>query len=231
MQCFLKSKYIKVELSVIKIGELLRKLWSLRSCFLILPPGPLAPQGIKGAVKCDVSKHWCTLQWCARRGWVIAHENWTSCDGPHEIFPTILRKCIGPRGFTSFDTSAHYCLVFMVSETLYNTTVIRYNAVFVVYTTLTLNTPTQLVFDNNTRCNDNTNQVRSCVFKIRAPDDSNVKLTLTEIQIKGVNMGIDFAAGFVVYNVVGGRPERSANCSRVRSIFLYTGFLSLVQNL
>ena len=39
MQCFLKSKYIKVELSMIKIGELLRKLWSLRSCFLILPPG------------------------------------------------------------------------------------------------------------------------------------------------------------------------------------------------
>ena len=79
MQCFLKSKYIKVELSMIKIGELLRKLWSLRSCFLILPPGAFTPQGIKGAVKRDVSKHWCTLQWCASRGWVIAHENWTSC--------------------------------------------------------------------------------------------------------------------------------------------------------
>ena len=174
MQCFLKSKYITVELSMIKIGELLRKLWSrggvlpmwwvihmcrgfdplfslwqdrarsfggifshpptpkrsfgvlklpiltefdllgpkfhfsldlfgsnfqrpaahphhfsdrvpppglwsLRSCFLILPPGALAPQGIKGAVKRNVSKHWCTLQWCASRGWVIAHENWTSC--------------------------------------------------------------------------------------------------------------------------------------------------------
>ena len=79
MQCFLKNKYIKVELSMIKIGELLRKLWSLRSCFLILPPVALAPQGIKCAVKRDVSKHWCTLQWCASRGWVIAHENWTSC--------------------------------------------------------------------------------------------------------------------------------------------------------
>ena len=78
MQCFLKSKYIKVELSMIKIGELLRKLWSLRNCFLILPPGALAPQGVKCAVKRDVSKHWCTLQWCASRGWVIAHENWTS---------------------------------------------------------------------------------------------------------------------------------------------------------
>ena len=64
---------------MIKIGELLRKLWSLRSCFLILPPGTLATQGIKGAMKRDVSKHWCTLQWCASRGWVIAHENWTSC--------------------------------------------------------------------------------------------------------------------------------------------------------
>ena len=78
MQGFLEGKYIKVELSMIKIGELLRKLLSLRSCFLILPPGALAPQGIKGAVKRDVSKHWCTLQWCASRGWVIAHENWTS---------------------------------------------------------------------------------------------------------------------------------------------------------
>ena len=78
MQCFLKSKYIKVELSMIKIGELLRKLWSLRSCFLILPPGALSPQGIKGAVMRDVSKHLCTLQWWASRGWVIAHENWTS---------------------------------------------------------------------------------------------------------------------------------------------------------
>ena len=88
MQCFLKSKYIKVELSMIKIGELLRKLWSLRSCFLILPPGALVPQGIKGAVKRDVSKHWCTLQWCASRGWVIAHENWTSCHSqPYLLSP------------------------------------------------------------------------------------------------------------------------------------------------
>ena len=62
-----------------KIGELLRKLWSLRSCFRILPPGALTPRGIEGAMKSDVSKHWCTLQWCASRGWVIAHENWTSC--------------------------------------------------------------------------------------------------------------------------------------------------------
>ena len=78
MQCFLKSKYIKIELSMIKIGELLRKLWSLRSCFNILPPGALTPRGIEGAMKHDVSKHWCTLQWCASRGWFIAHENWTS---------------------------------------------------------------------------------------------------------------------------------------------------------
>ena len=32
---------------MIKIGELLRKLWSLWSCFLILPPGTLTPQGLK----------------------------------------------------------------------------------------------------------------------------------------------------------------------------------------
>ena len=46
MQRFFKSKYIKVGLSIIKIGELLRKLWSLRSCFNILPPGAL-PRGLK----------------------------------------------------------------------------------------------------------------------------------------------------------------------------------------
>ena len=78
MQCFMKTKYIEVELSMIKIGELLRKLWSWRSCFLILPPGAPTPQGIEGAMKRDVSKHWCTLKWCASRGLVIAHENWTS---------------------------------------------------------------------------------------------------------------------------------------------------------
>ena len=32
---------------MITIGELLRKLWSLRSCFLILPPGALLPMGLK----------------------------------------------------------------------------------------------------------------------------------------------------------------------------------------
>ena len=127
---------------------------------------------------------------------IIAH------DGPHEIFPTILHKRIGPRGFTSFSTSAHYSLVLVTNETQFNTMVIRYYAVFVVHTTFTLGSPTQLVFDNNTRCNDNTQQVRSCVFKIRAPDDSNVKLILTEMQIKGVYAGNEFAAGFIVYNVV-----------------------------
>ena len=79
MQCFLNSNILNVELSMITIGELLRKLWSLRSCFLILPPEALTPQGIEGATKRDVSKHWCAIQWCASRGWFIAHENWTSC--------------------------------------------------------------------------------------------------------------------------------------------------------
>ena len=79
MQCFLKNNILKVELSMIKIGELLRKLWTLRSCLLILSPGALTPHGSEGAMKRDVSKHWCTHQWCASRGWVIAHKNWTSC--------------------------------------------------------------------------------------------------------------------------------------------------------
>ena len=48
MKCFLKSKYIEIELLMIKIGESLRKLWSWRSCFLILPPeGHLLPRGLK----------------------------------------------------------------------------------------------------------------------------------------------------------------------------------------
>ena len=76
---FWKTNISKVELSMIKIGQLLRKLWSLRSRFLILPPGTLTPQGIEGAMKRDVSIHLCTLQWYASRGWFIAHENWTSC--------------------------------------------------------------------------------------------------------------------------------------------------------
>ena len=133
---------------------------------------------------------------------IIAH------DGPHEIFPTILHKRIGSRGFTSFSTSAHYSVVVMINETHFNTTVIRYHAVFVVYSTLTLSRSTHLVFDNYTRCNDITNQARSCVFKIRAPDGSNVKLTLTEIQIKGEYAGNDFAAGFVVYNVAEGKLQK-----------------------
>ena len=47
---------------MVKIGE---------SCFNILPPGALTPQGIEGAMKRDVSKHWC-IQWFASRGWFIA---------------------------------------------------------------------------------------------------------------------------------------------------------------
>ena len=78
LQCLWKANILKVELSTIKIGLSLRKLWSLRSCFLILPPGALTPQGTEDARKRDASKHWCTLHWCASRGWFIAHENWTS---------------------------------------------------------------------------------------------------------------------------------------------------------
>ena len=79
MQCFWKANILKMEPSMIKICELLWKLWSFRSCFLILPPGALTLQCIEGVMKRDVSKHWCTFQWCASRGWFIAHENWTPC--------------------------------------------------------------------------------------------------------------------------------------------------------
>ena len=97
---FWKANIIKVELSIIKIGELLRKLWSLRSCFNILPPGALTPQGIEGAMKRDVSKHWCTLQWCASRGWFIAHEKWTPCEMylKDNIFDSSKRKTKGSIG-------------------------------------------------------------------------------------------------------------------------------------
>ena len=92
---FWKSNILKVELSIIKIGELLRKLWSLRSCFLILPPGPHTPHGIEGAMKRDVSKHWCTLQWCASRGWFIAHENWTSWQW-YALYVSLYSRYINP---------------------------------------------------------------------------------------------------------------------------------------
>ena len=49
---------------MVKIGELLRK-YGFKKLLPILPPGALTPQGIEGAMKRDVSKHWCTLQWCA----------------------------------------------------------------------------------------------------------------------------------------------------------------------
>ena len=84
---FWKANILKVELSMITIGELSRKLWSLRSCFLILPPGALTPQGVEGATKRDVSKHWCTLQWCASRGWVICTWELNSMHYKH-VMPT-----------------------------------------------------------------------------------------------------------------------------------------------
>ena len=73
-RAFRKADIFKVELSMIKICEFLRKLWYLRSGFLILPPGALLHGGLK--VWWSVTH---TLQWCASRGWVIAHENLTSC--------------------------------------------------------------------------------------------------------------------------------------------------------
>ena len=79
MQCFLKSKYIKSRTFNDKNRWIIKKVVVLRSCFNILLPGALTPLGIEGAMKHDVSKHWCTLQWCASRGWFIAHENRTSC--------------------------------------------------------------------------------------------------------------------------------------------------------
>ena len=93
MQCFFKTKYIKSRTFNDKIGELLRKIWSLRSCFLILPPGALTLQGAEGVLKRELSKHWCTLQWCASRGWFIAHANWTSCKDMTS-FPEICLGCI-----------------------------------------------------------------------------------------------------------------------------------------
>ena len=76
---FLRSNYIKSRTFNDKNRWIIKEVLSLRSCFLILPSGALTPQGIEGARKRDMSKHWCTLQWCANRGWFIAHGNWTSC--------------------------------------------------------------------------------------------------------------------------------------------------------
>ena len=42
-----EKQYIKSRTFNDKNRRLLRKLWSLRSCFLILPPGALLPRGLK----------------------------------------------------------------------------------------------------------------------------------------------------------------------------------------
>ena len=94
---------------MIKIGELLRKLWSLRSCFHILSPGALTPQGIEGAMKRDVSKHWCTLQWCASRGWFIAHENWTLCEDTENPFICHIMNLLW--SLSDKGTSVRFCWV------------------------------------------------------------------------------------------------------------------------
>ena len=90
---------------MIKIGELLSKLWSLKSCFNILPPGALTPQGIEGAMRRDVGKHWCTLQWCASRGWFITHENWTSW-----MTPWVIRGIIWWRYLSNLTSLQGRCL-------------------------------------------------------------------------------------------------------------------------
>ena len=70
MQCYLKRKYIKSRTFNDK------NLWIIKKNMVhkkLLPhlALTLTPQGIGGAMKRDVSKQWCTLQWCASRGWVI----------------------------------------------------------------------------------------------------------------------------------------------------------------
>ena len=79
IQCFLKSKYIKSRTCNDKNLWIINKVMVFKKLLQHLATRGITPQGIEGAMKRDVSKHWCTLQWCASRGWFIAHENWTSC--------------------------------------------------------------------------------------------------------------------------------------------------------
>ena len=79
IQCFLKSKYIKSRTCNDKNRWIINKVMVFKKLLQHLATRGITPQGIEGAMKRDVSKHWCTLQWCASRGWFIAHENWTSC--------------------------------------------------------------------------------------------------------------------------------------------------------
>ena len=103
---FWKAIILKVELSMIKIGELLRKLLSLRSCFLILPPG--AHRGLK--VRWSVT--WANIgvpsTGLPARGWVIAHENWTSCVSNSYYVPFILIVMMFVGNYVISRTPHHY---------------------------------------------------------------------------------------------------------------------------
>ena len=73
MQCFLKGKYIKS-----RTRWIIQKVMVFKKLIPHLATrGTYSPE-IEGAMKHDVSKHWCIFQWCASRGWFIAHKNWTS---------------------------------------------------------------------------------------------------------------------------------------------------------
>ena len=78
MQCFLKSKYIKSRTFNDENRWIIKKVMVLKKLLPHLATRGTYSLGIESAMKRDVSKNWCTLQWCASRGWVIAHENWTS---------------------------------------------------------------------------------------------------------------------------------------------------------
>ena len=74
MQWSMKSKYIKSTTFNDKNRWIIKKIVLSKLLPHLATRGTYSP----GEMKCDVSKHWSTLQWCASRGWVIAHENWTS---------------------------------------------------------------------------------------------------------------------------------------------------------
>ena len=132
-------------------------------------------------------------------------------DGPHEIFPVILRKTIGLRDI-SFCTSTHHGVVLVINETLFNLAHFRYDVMLVIHSSFTLGPPAHVLFDNNTHCNNNSNTTisQSCVYEFAALDNVNIRLTLEVLEISGKFQGTKFGAGVVVYNVMDGRQVKVA---------------------
>ena len=83
-----EKQYIKSRTFNDKNRWIIKKVMVLKKLLPHLATRGTYSPGFEGAMKRDVSKQWCVIQWCASRGWFIAHENWTSCLRARFMGPT-----------------------------------------------------------------------------------------------------------------------------------------------